>query len=711
MKKVLLSLLAGGLFLGAQAQMRPAELSEAHDQFRREHQQRVPKIKEGATLKDLKATKGGHGSKLGNNEHYAGALPANRWFPGEWEEVQAIVVTWPYWNVPANWQSLGDQLGYYDCEATFSGYGEIYKYQNGWQYQGFGAIDQLPYCVGYTFNDTDTASMNHTSVFAYLIDAIRQGGAEPWVRVTHLTDSIRVQQHMQYLGLSTTGIKWIEGFGDSFWFRDCGPICFYYGDQDSIGMLDFMYYPGRAIDDSLPSLIAAQKNIPNWITAIEWEGGNCVVDGDGFVMSSDHIYEANADTYGQLLWAGPSTSPSTYAQKSPLSEQQVRDSLAYLMGPRGVKILPAFQYDGGTGHLDLYTDMLDENQFVFSKFPSQYSNWTDYRTAAKNIDSMTSWQSTFGINYKKDYIPFPRKDDGSYFTSQTEYNGVTNPYTGQQSQRGYTRTYSNHTFVNNVIVQPCFSKVVNGEPSAQWDREYLDSLRAAYPGYTFYPIDVRAFDGFGGALHCITKQIPADNPIRILHPSITGGMQDTYTTQNATIEARITNRSGIASAEVRYRVNGGAWQTLLMNNTGGDTYRTTIPTTTLQGEWEVEYYIHATSNNGKSINKPYTGANGGAYRFSNGETVGISNVVAEEQFGQFYPNPATDQAHLNINLLGGANYSVAIIDAAGRTVHSSSLQAQGEIVYTINTARLQSGIYTVVFYGNGTQVARRLIVK
>ena len=633
----------------------------------------------------------------------ASTLPSDRWFPGEWEEVQAITVTWPYWTVPANWEELGNQLSYYAATPVFSGYGDLYQYvSGGWMELGFGAIDQLPYCVNYTLDPSDNTNMSHTSVFAYLIDAIRMGGAEPWVRVTHLADSTYVKQHMAYLGLATDGIKWIEGFGDSFWFRDCGPICFYYGEGDTVGMLDFQYYSGRAIDDSLPQIINQQKGLPIWTTSIEWEGGNCIVDGDGLVISSDAIYESNADTYGQILWNGPNRTPTSYERKTALSHQQVRDSLAYLMGPRGAKILPKFRYDGGTGHIDLYADMYDENAFVFSLFPDAYSSWVDYQTAHRNIDSICSWTSTFDNPFKKAYIPFPSKDNGSNFSSQTQYN--------QQ----YTRTYSNHTFVNNVIIQPCFSQVVDGEPSAEWDRNNLDAIRQAYPGYTLYPIDVRSFDGSGGAIHCITKQIPAERPIRILHPSITGNVANLYTSSDAPIHAIITNADGIASVKLVYRVDDGEWNEVPMTAGANNTYDATIPTSTFtfNNYATIQYYISATSNAGKTITKPFTAAQGGYFTFFIGENVGIENVVsAEANFGQFYPNPATDLANLQINLGNGQNYTVTIINNSGRTIHTSSLQAAGQIVYTINASRLAAGIYNVVFIGNDSKVVRRLIVK
>lgn len=318
--------------------------------------------------------------------------------------------------------------------------------------------------------------------------------------------------------------------------------------------------------------------------------------------------------------------------------------------------------------------------------------------------------------------------------------------------RGYTRTYSNHTFVNNVILQPCFSKVgSDGMPTAAWDRANIEKISLAYPGYTIYCIDVREFDGTGGAIHCVTKQIPADNPIRILHKNIHGTMTAGIGNSNLPVSAIITNRSGIAHAEVLYRTNDSdEWQTLDLTPNGNRWYghfpfseiNTTIDS--------VDYYISATSNNGKTITKPMTANQGGYYHFafctdalidsswfdfdttpipmenitfsfgSNWATeeneeprplAAIEENSLEENIGQFYPNPASDEANLNINLGSGSNFDVTIIDQSGRTIHRSKLQTAGQIVYTINASRLATGIYNIVFSNGDTRIVRRLIVK
>ena len=165
-----------------------------------------------------------------------------------------------------------------------------------------------------------------------------------------------------------------------------------------------------------------------------------------------------------------------------------------------------------------------------------------------------------------------------------------------------------------------------------------------------------------------------------------------------------------------------------------------------------EYYISATSNNGKTITKPMTALQGGYYSFYfTGQTdtvvwldstlydfdttpmpatnitflfdadnttldtsttpelpvLGISEASDEKAFGQFYPNPSSDQAHINIDLGNGGNYEVSIIDNLGRVIHTSTLQTAGNI----RTSSLPAGLYTVRFAGKGINVTRRLIVQ
>ncbi|MDY5968808.1 MAG: agmatine deiminase family protein [Bacteroidales bacterium] len=697
MKKILtLALAITMAAAGALAQ------NDAASQSRREIymqlHKRIPELNQTLLSRGLKSS-----PKGAAKASTASTLPADRWFPGEWEEVQAICVTWPYICYPAN--HVGEVT--YMADEMVSGYGQYYHYSSGnWQEAGMGPVTNVI--------DTSEADEDFVQVFANLANAIQQGGAEAWIRICNAEDSNVIKRNLAKRRFATEKIRWIVGSGNSFWYRDCGPICFYYGEGDTLGMLDYMYYPGRALDDSLPYHIERQMGISNWETTLEWEGGNCLVDGTGMCVTSDAIFDNNQDNYGQLSWDGVNPSTIQYTQKRALTKAQVADSMAYLIGSRAMYIIPSLKYDGGTGHVDLYADMWDENEFVFSRFPAIYSNWSDAAIASKNIDTLLNKKSVFGTHYKHMDIPFPKANNGANFSSQTNYDSR------------YTRTYSNHTFVNNLIIQPCFSDVVNGEPSAPWDRWRIDSLKRSYPGYTIYPINVASFDGSGGAIHCITKQIPAENPVRILHPSITGNTENAFANNDAHIKVIAHNKSGIANAKLTYRVNGGAWQTVDLASSSeisnyGEVFGGTIPAQAIaaSGYTTVQYYISVTSHNGKTLTKPMTANQGGYYTYYVGHnpnaTVNYDDLYLgiaaanEDGFGQFYPNPSSETATISINAKGAC--SVCVVDMMGRIMLNNRI-AVGSDKYTLNMQGFANGVYTVVFSDNeGHQTVRRIVKR
>ena len=123
----------------------------------------------------------------------------------------------------------------------------------------------------------------------------------------------------------------------------------------------------------------------------------------------------------------------------------------------------------------------------------------------------------------------------------------------------------------------------------------------------------------------------------------------------------------------------------------------------IKARWQ-DVYPTDGNGRGKGIICPLCG--------NGSDPVGIAQVEeAEEAFGQFYPNPATTRADIKVNMGNGGNYAVTVIDNMGRTLHTSHLQTAGRIVFSINTGKLASGIYTVVFSGNGQKVTRRLVVQ
>ena len=554
-------------------------------------------------------------------------FPHRVWFPGEWEEVKAIVVAPEYYY----WIPGHEKDERWTVSPVVEGYGEQY-----YQATRESKIDTLG--IGPYTPELQIDSARH-KVFFYLMDGIQKGGAEAWVRIAQASDKEKVIETLESMGLRHDNLRFLISSGNAFWFRDCGPICFYYGDNDEVAMLDFLYDIYRPMDDLLPSILHRQMDIPNYISSVVWEGGNCLVDGVGGLVTSTATYLHNTDTLGPIVWDGRDTTTISRIIKPSLSEEETKEALRSMLGQRDIHVLKHLEFDGGTGHVDLYADATDENGYLFAEMPKIYEDWKDYKTVTENVAYMYQQKSFWGRDYyDMGRLPFPAKDDGSAFENEREYGSLKAVEEGEYD-KNYTRTYANHAIVNNYILQPCFSPVgADGMPTAEWDRKNIEQIKQCYPGYTFYCVDMRTFDGYGGSIHCVTKQIPADNPIRILHKTIHGNVNPGELT-TIPFSAIITNKSGIKEASLVYRVGNGEWTTKALT-ANGNRFSCTIPLSDLLGTHTlaegvaVDYYFKVTSNNDKTVTKPLNAASGALFNFTL-----TSNATYDEQMFDFSTEP------------------------------------------------------------------------
>jgi agmatine/peptidylarginine deiminase len=613
-------------------------------------------------------------------------VPDNMIFPNEADEVQAILMTWIYNSYTVN----GDQ----SAMAMFENLGVTSYSANA------------PLVDIYSVPDV-TSNSHYAKIFGQLANGIQQY-TQVWINIWNAQDSTLIKNYMTSRGTPLTNYRFFISPGNSFWYRDCGPVAFYYGDEDSIALMDFEYYGGRPLDDKLPIFIGQQAGFPVYTNTIEYEGGNILLDGVGSLFTSSAVYSLNADHYG--LYVQDSNDPYTYYEetKTPLTQAQVRDSLTHLLNLTSrCLVLPTLNYDGGTGHVDLYMDMWDENNFVSTQHPPVMSNLSDPKRVEQNMDSITKLLSMHGSNYYNTRIPLPAKNDGTWYTSQSQYNN------------SYTRSFSNHTFVNKAIMQPVFHTGTSGYE--QGDSAAIEIMKDRYPGYEFVEIDVRSFDGAGGAIHCITKQIPAENPVRIYHDPLRW-WNTTFSTIPV-MSAIAQNKSGIDTLILFYRHSGETtWQSIGMESQGNNFYQLVVSslmnyTATCD---TLEYYLSATSTNGKTITKPIT-APQGFYRCVYGSKVtgltqepvyvSLTNVeaVSNMNIGEFYPNPANEKASLQI--AGGLKEDVAVkvSSVKGQVLHADVLK-QGTDTFELNTQNFRSGVYWVTFGTNGNTATRKLVV-
>jgi agmatine/peptidylarginine deiminase len=559
-------------------------------------------------------------------------VAADARFPGEFEEVQAVFISWPYIYNSTGSSAVIDTLG--------------------------------------------------NSEYAYIHGQLAKGiqtAAKVFINVWSGADSAAVKSYMIKEGMPLSNYRFFVYRGDDIWARDFGPISYYYGAQDSIGWVDFRYYPGRNYDNLLPQTWGNELGIRVTPSRIYFEGGNILMDGSNNMTTSTAVYDLNS-YYNNY------------------SKQRTRDSLQFSLKLGRNDIMPLLPHDGGTGHIDLYLDRTDENTYVFTRMPSAMagiSQFSDYDSTVQNIDTLRTRSTVFNKPNRFYSVPLPTKDNGSWYTSGPDYEN-------------YTRTYSNHLIVNKTIIQPIFSDASSG--NAIGDAAALDSLKAAYPGYTFFPIDMRPFDGFGGAIHCITKEVPADNPLRFQHYAYRD--QEAYQS-NFPVDAIITNKSGIATAKMIWRrKNSANWTTVNMTAGSGNHWLAQIPALSANSTDTVEYYFTAASNNGKTLSRPMPGA-AGAYRFWYNSVASVGSIAnAPFELGNLYPNPAETFTQLEVIPNKKAQISVRILDVTGKEISRKDFGTITSRQYLqLETATLSAGIYWLEVAGNGQTVAVRKLIK
>ncbi len=559
-------------------------------------------------------------------------FPAGIRYPGEFEESQAVFISWSY---------------DYDNSGNVTG--------------------------------ADVTS-EYALVSARLADAI-QKVVPVWIRIEKATDSTAIKNYMTTRGTPLTNYKFMISPGDDWWTRDFGPNGVYVGNQDSLAFIDLKYYDGRDKDNDAPIGIANMMGIPNYITRLNAEGGNLMADGFGTVFFSDVVSSVNTD---------PTIVNPVFTQ------QEVMDKMTTIFGAQKNVELPTLNCDGGTGHIDLYLKMIDEQTIIVAKYPDVITA-TDRRIIEDNLQLLTALKSTYNRPFRIYRIPHPTDDNGTYSRKSCSQINAD------------ARTFVNGITVNNTFIYPSYSDTIDGNKT-QTD-SVTNLFKQIMPGYKVVDIDSRVISPLGGEIHCITMQIPADNPILFWHPSV-DGFQYQFKNQFH-ILAKITNKSGVASATCFWRLKGtSTFNSFNLTDSAGY-FVGDIVATGLTNSDVIEYYLSATTNNGKTATKPLT-APEGYYSIFFSKTTALSEyeITPKNYLFNAYPSPANQYITIPFYVNETGDITITVTDVMGKTMHVVTPQTVGNgLQHTqVDVSAWADGVYFYTYTINGITIATRKFV-
>ncbi len=477
----------------------------------------------------------------------------------------------------------------------------------------------------------------------------------------------RVKLDLQDLGFSDfDNLIFNEtDFDERVWIRDFGAHTIYKNDVESRFLIDWLY-PSQFenADEKVPSSMSSfyQTDLFATTTApydLRFDGGNLLTDGLGMAITSTHIYDDNIYDESTIDWI-----------------------MGEFLGFENFIKLQKLPYNE-IHHVDMHMRLLDEETILVGEFPEGVA---DGPQIEENLDYLISnFKTSFGTDFKIHRIPMPADENGQF----ADENGACS-----KKGMGCYYTYTNAFFINELILVPIYFDG-NG-----MDEIALKKWEELMPGYKIVGIDCSEIIKEYGAIHCVTKEIGVAEPLRIIHKKLESACEN----EPIKIEARLQHKSDMKAAQVFYSVNENAnFDAVDMTRTNGENWEVELPA--FSAGTKISYYINATANNGKTINRPMVGERGPWKIEVDCKSVSTKNKILSNKF-KIFPNPTKKAFQIETGL--NAKSKVTIFDYSGKAILNLE---EYDFQSKINTSNLSNGIYLVKIDFNKNSIYKKMIIK
>lgn len=318
-------------------------------------------------------------------------------------------------------------------------------------------------------------------------------------------------------------------------------------------------------------------------------------------------------------------------------------------------------------------------------------NWDAAKTAATSVDdAIWVWNSAtgsyaayvggFGSLGQTNIIP----SGAGFFVRATAANAGI----------GFSETHKSTTVTNQFLrtsAVPAFRIIMTGGSVASAMDEAVVAFR---PGATVgHDRQYDAAKMAGSFVNVSTLPAPGVNLAINSMPEMTAQPQDLVLVANASAAGNYTLRfagiQGLDGATMYLKDNLLGTMTPIVE---GTTYNFAISTSN-----------PASSAAGRFV-----------ITYSNGTVTNLSGAVAARPALAVFPNPSTagQTLTLQVSNIAAQNATIRVMDALGRTVHTSALNVVGTAVtsHELN-ANLSSGVYTVAVEGAFGRVIERISIR
>lgn len=275
------------------------------------------------------------------------------------------------------------------------------------------------------------------------------GNADVYCAVDSSSEISSATSTMTTYGTNMARVHFVVVTTDTIWIRDYGPRYAYQGDVRVV--VDHHYNRPRPWDDQYPAVFATQQGHERFHNDVIHGGGNFHLDALGLGYATRLIDNEN---------------PS-------LSEVQLQDRYSDFQNLDLTILDPFPTYIDSTQHLDMWMQIIADDEVVISDWPTQSGTIQD-QICDDTAADMTA------AGYTVHRIP-------AVHSSGTHY------------------TFTNVVMCNDLVMIPSYT---NSTASAH-NATALATWQAALPGKTVVQVPSQSIVTSAGVLHCIMMHYPA----------------------------------------------------------------------------------------------------------------------------------------------------------------------------------------------------------
>lgn len=255
-------------------------------------------------------------------------------------------------------------------------------------------------------------------------------------------------------------VRFLVTANDDIWVRDFGPLTCLDRANRRV-MVDAIFDPPPqmpfANDDTFPVRYAAHQGVASRHLPLHLEGGNLWSDGGGTIITTEGLFARN---------------PS-------MTREAVQERLFEGLGAQALIVLPPLRMED-TGHVDVFVKLVAPDTVLVTE-PRSIIN---RERLAKSIEILGASRNAAGDGYRIVSLP-----------SLPHYRNW-----------GFVRVWPNYTnalTVNGRVVVPTYR-------DPERDAAALAIYRQVLPDHEIVPVDAAVVANAGGAVHCLTMQVPAE---------------------------------------------------------------------------------------------------------------------------------------------------------------------------------------------------------